>query len=153
MADIYYSDGSVGIGTMARSDDNFNFDPVLDISGTRGALTLRATIDDGLTTLRFKGPDATLADDWHINMRAGDASSLTIAPRASTNGPAMTLTNNGDVGIGTSSPTSKVQVIGGYLQIPNISNTMPPAGDCDDPSEIGRMLVVSSGTVGNCRPR
>jgi hypothetical protein len=55
MADIYYSDGSVGIGTMARSDDNFNFDPVLDISGTRGALTLRATIDDGLTTLRFKG--------------------------------------------------------------------------------------------------
>jgi len=55
----------------------------------------------------------------------------------------MTITHSGNVGIGTQTPQSKLQV-NGYVQLDLTSGT-PPAADCDQTSEMGRMKVDSSG--------
>jgi hypothetical protein len=46
---------------------------------------------------------------------------------------------DGDVGIGTTSPQSALQV-GGYVQL-DVLSAAPPATDCDEASELGRMKV------------
>jgi len=48
--------------------------------------------------------------------------------------------NSGNVGIGTTSPNSKLQVVDGYIQL-DVSSGLPPSADCDDIDEIGRMKV------------
>lgn len=55
----------------------------------------------------------------------------------------------GNVGIGTSTPKSTLHVSGGYVQVPNLHNSVPPADDCDEETEIGRLTVVSNGIGGN----
>ncbi len=47
---------------------------------------------------------------------------------------------NGDVGIGTMSPNSALQV-SGYVQLDLTTGSTPPAADCDAASEYGRMKV------------
>jgi len=49
----------------------------------------------------------------------------------------------GNVGIGTSTPNSKLQIIDGYLQL-DVSLGIPPTEDCDGTDEIGRMNVDNS---------
>ncbi|MFH0829046.1 MAG: hypothetical protein V1907_02610 [Candidatus Kerfeldbacteria bacterium] len=54
----------------------------------------------------------------------------------------MTIGNDGNVGINTTNPKSRLQVADGYIQIP--TTTMPIDGDCDEASEYGRMTVFES---------
>jgi len=51
----------------------------------------------------------------------------------------MVIKNTGDVGIGTTTPQSSLQ-ISGYIQL-DLTSGAPPAADCDELSERGRMKV------------
>jgi hypothetical protein len=48
----------------------------------------------------------------------------------------------GDLGV-----EGGLKVVSGYIQLPTISGAAPPAADCDDPSEYGRMLVRTDGAT------
>jgi hypothetical protein len=51
----------------------------------------------------------------------------------------LTVEPSGDVGIGTKTPASALQVVG-YAQL-DLTAGAPPAADCDEPAERGRMKV------------
>ena len=49
--------------------------------------------------------------------------------------------SSGNVGIGTTSPQSRLQVVNNYIQFPTISGAAPSAADCDSAAEAGRIVV------------
>ncbi len=53
--------------------------------------------------------------------------------------------STGNVGIGTSTPNSKLQITDGYIQL-DVSSGLPPTEDCDVMEEVGRMKVDDSTT-------
>ncbi len=60
----------------------------------------------------------------------------------------------GNVGIGTDSPNSKLEVTNGYFEL-DTSSGLPPVQDCDSIDEVGRMKVDSTNSTSNlyvCTP-
>ncbi len=104
------SAGNVGIGTQTPGSGTPWGLPVLEVSGSRGTLVLRTTGASGLATLRMVGPSASSDDDWHINMSAGATSTLNFAARAGGGTTGLVLRNDGNVGIGTTSPNRKLTI-------------------------------------------
>ncbi len=51
---------------------------------------------------------------------------------------------NGNVGVGTTTPQSKLQVVDNYMQIP-FTTSAPPATDCDEAGEAGRLIIYKDG--------
>ncbi len=54
----------------------------------------------------------------------------------------VVIDSEGNVGIGTSTPNSRLEVAAGYFELPT-SDGIPPASDCDQPAEVGRMTMDS----------
>jgi hypothetical protein len=107
------SSNNVGIGTTSPASDSGWASPALDLSGTRGTAIIRTTSAGGIATLRMTGPGANHIDDWAINMYAGNTSTFGIFPQAGSIGAAFAITNAGNVGIGTTSPLTKLHVYNG----------------------------------------
>jgi hypothetical protein len=107
--------GNIGIDTTSPGGDIGWASPALDISGTRGTAIIRTTAATGIATLRMTGPSANHTDDWDINMAAGSTSTFSIYPQNGASGAAFTITNTGNVGIGTGSPGYKLDVPNGTI--------------------------------------
>jgi hypothetical protein len=52
----------------------------------------------------------------------------------------MRIIENGNIGIGTTAPNSKLQ-INGYIQLATTSGNAPSTSDCDENTEYGRMKI------------
>jgi hypothetical protein len=103
------SGGSVGIGTTDPTLGNTWGSPSLCVAGVRGALVARTTSTNGIATIRLAGP--TTGSDFHINLN--DASGdLTFHPQA-IGTPAFVISKNGNIGMGVTVPSAKLEVVGG----------------------------------------
>lgn len=58
---------------------------------------------------------------------------------------AMIVNSDGNVGVGTTIPQSRLQVANGYIQVP-FTGGGPAGTDCDNNTEGGRMTVSSNGS-------
>ena len=81
---------------------------------------------------------------------SGSSTSGTGVDARSSTGAALrvegrTYFQSGNVGIGISSPVSKLHVSGNYVQLP-IRTGAPPPTDCDETREAGRLVVRTDGT-------
>jgi len=104
------SSNNVGIGTTSPASDSKWASPALDISGTTGTAIIRTTAANGIATLRMTGPGTNHIDDWTFVMNAGNASTFSIFPQEGIIGAAFTITNAGKVGIGTTSPSTNLNI-------------------------------------------
>jgi len=62
--------------------------------------------------------------------------------------------STGNVGIGTTTPNSKLEITSGYIEL-DTSSGIPPSADCDNSNEYGRMKVDSTASSSNlyvCTP-
>lgn len=90
--------------------------------------------DSTLETLRICEDDSSGGGQWS-SLGGSD-----IWRRDAADERVFLQNQNDVVGIGTAIPTSKLQVVGGYLQIPTTTNP-PPNADCNDPQEAGRIIL------------
>ena len=65
---------------------------------------------------------------------------LNTPNNSATRAVSAVINPNGNVGIGTSDPQSTLQV-NGYTQLALTGGAAPPAADCDETTEYGRMKV------------
>jgi hypothetical protein len=139
------ANGNVGIGTnnptellyMNAGNKISNLSINSDGNGVGGA---------GQAALQLRQSGSA---KWAIQTQ-GDEGDLNIL-EADGNGSRIYIkgggtTIHGNVGLGTTTPQSKLQVVGDYIQIPAISGA-PSATDCDVPDEVGRMVIRTDGSA------
>lgn len=148
-----------GALNISNASDFDYYNPIIFTSrarGTIGARTAVASADsafeilvhgyDGTTDLPLAYIQALVDGTPGTNDMPGRIEFHTQADGAggSLEGttPEMVIKNNGNVGIGTSSPQSTLHVPDGkYAQFEDNNAGAPPAGDCDNNAERGRMSI------------
>ena len=148
--------GNVGIGTPT---------PATKLHVAAGSIRF----DLGVYGVDFSGAAnngiKTLAGDNHLSMyglgnlnfyndtdntSAGTEGTFFYggAAAGTTPTPLMALLNGGNVGIGTTSPQSTLHVPDGkYAQFEDNNAGAPPAGDCDNNAERGRMSIDTTNNL------
>ena len=103
-----------------------------------------------LETTTGPGPDANVivrsrfANFLPLAVRVRASQSENLQEWQDSSANALTVVDaSGKVGIGTSSPNSKLEISEGYLKLDTSGGT-PPSSDCDSADEVGRMKVDSS---------
>ncbi len=156
--DAVYVDngGKVGIGTTSP-------DTTLHVVGDRNAQRNQAISPGYATFIDWISNDGSVRGMVGVDGvgYSGMANQFSIA--SWTNHPMvlftntterMRISNNGNVGIGTTTPQSTLEV-DGYIQLDTVTSA-PPAADCNEESECGRMkfdgtsdvLYICSGASG-----
>lgn len=163
--------GGTGLQRRAAVNDMFTFTESI-AQRYRGqwttADTFTITIDSvsnvvlliGATTVRPAGITQILSVDKTSEpssavspVLSGDFGILPF-PNPWGDGGNGTIYYDGNVGFGTSTPNSKLQIIDGYFQL-DVSSGVPSTEDCDGTDEIGRMKVdntTSSSNLYVCTP-
>ncbi len=147
--------GNVGIGTTGPNAKLSLTTTGTELGGTAASVAVRTMAGSLGTTA---GNTLKLAS---IGFTSGNQSSLGIEALRTAGGTDWTttaiglkmdvdatspvnnaqiwLTSTGNVGIGTTSPQSKLQVNGGYTQLDDGNTAAPAAADCNAAAEEGRM--------------
>jgi len=130
--------GNVGIGTSSPTTP-------LSIMGNGGAYPVGITQNQvaGIASMELTAAD-TLGNQATGLIIRGNIDNRDIEFYTGARG-SETITvhiegDNGNVGIGTSSPNSKLEVTNGYFEL-DTSSGVPPVEDCDATDEIGRMKI------------
>ena len=144
---------------IAPKNSNFRFLPAVVVE-TDGNVGIGATYPTDKLEIRIgetklggvtvSDPDNTIAflGDLHASQEIGElalyhAGTKTI--RLVADGGESYFNGGGKLGIGTTTPNSELEVSDGYLELDTSAGT-PPAADCDQADEIGRMKVDGSNT-------
>ncbi len=145
--------GNVGVGTTSPNSN-------LHIKNSRASLFIENTNATDWTYIRMKG---SASNFWDIG-QYGNNDYLEFRPRGSS-ANRIVFKQNGNVGIGTSTPTSKLQIlqasntywaaiisnvggVGKGLKIKNASGGITPSLLIEDNNGNSRFLVQSDGNIG-----
>lgn len=105
-----------------------------------GRMDFMRGASNGVAQLLFGTLPATL--EYQMGMFLDSKLQIRVVGGTQDSTKGITLTSTGDVGIGTTTPTSKMQVAG-YLQLATNAG-VPASTDCDSSTEYGRMIVDST---------
>ena len=120
------SDGNIGIGTLTPQEK-------LDINGANYIRFNPESDGDGIYSNN---------SEFSMKASAGNGKFIFYTGGRATENRRMIIDENGNVGIGTTSPGSKLEIENGYLKLDTYHSTAAPdPGDCDDLTEVGRMIV------------
>jgi hypothetical protein len=138
-------DGNVGVGTSNPSQ-------LFEVFKTQNASTFLQVRnpDDTNSTSRAILRAFSGTVDGRVECLSGDGVYIGASSNHQvtliTNGSSrMTITTGGNIGIGTTSAQSTLQV-SGYVQL-DTTTAAPPAGDCDNANERGRMKYDSTNNL------
>ena len=156
------SGGHVGIGTAdpgvfglpgplfsldIRNPNPFSSDTVVAISSAAGQATLdlHSLNEEAILTFGNGAQSASSAialdrTTESLHFCVADTGNCQLATETR-----MTLHPSGNIGVGTKIPRSALQVVG-YTQL-DLTTGAPPALDCDEATERGRMIVDSAAGV------
>lgn len=140
----WLADGSVGIGT---ANSVFELSVEVDSPGNWDGISIQNTAATGGSELTF-GNDDDDAFELGVDSSGsgGDAYIWTEGARpiafVTNSSERMRIDPTGNVGIGTNSPQSSLHVPDGkYIQAGDNNAGAPPAGDCDNNTERGRLSI------------
>ena len=149
--------GKIGVGTTSPGDR-------LQVSFTNTAAvptsSLTSAVGAGITVHNTDAAAGYAGIQFITKTSSGNGALIALEQGSSfndgslvfriRNGPsssheALRLQANGNVGIGTTTPQSSLQV-NGYVQL-GLTTGAPPAADCDAVAELGRMKVDTAASL------
>jgi hypothetical protein len=144
VGDSYLNGGNVGIGT---TNPNAPLHIVKDTGGVDAVLRLRGTNTTSRTTrLQFEDYNGTIADALidFIIPTAGSSTGARLG--IGIGSETISIINGGNVGIGTTAPTSKLSVFSDSATIPRIGRFVQ---NNSGTSSIGALQAVNAASTGS----
>jgi len=107
--DICFLGCNVGIGTTTVASPENNSEPILQIGDGSNAMSSIVLYEDGNKWEVVSNNDLIIQDESVVRLRIAQAGDITFSDTSQA--AKVTIKNDGKVGIGTGSPTSKLHIV------------------------------------------